>query len=73
MASNLVFKQLDLTGLRVFIDLALTEGWNPGLSDAELFYVADESGFYGCFIGDELMAGVLSSLTMMTLGLWGFS
>ena len=39
MASNLVFKQLDLTGLRVLIDLALTEGWNPGLSDAELFYV----------------------------------
>ena len=57
MASNLVFKQLDLTGLRVLIDLALTEGWNPGLSDAELFYVADKNGFYGCFIGGELIGG----------------
>ena len=57
IASDLVFKQLDLTGLRVLIDWALSEGWNPGLSDAELFYAADENGFVGCFIEDELIGG----------------
>src|SRR3954470_5135691 len=28
------------------IDLAATEGWNPGLHDAECFYAADAGGFF---------------------------
>ena len=27
------------------MDLAATEGWNPGLHDAECFYAADPGGF----------------------------
>jgi len=54
---NLVFKPLDLAGLRTLVHWAALEGWNPGLSDAELFYTADPNGFYGCFVDDQLVAG----------------
>lgn len=55
--SDLAFKPLDLAGVNTLVDWAASEGWNPGLSDAELFYAADPNGFYGCFIGNELVAG----------------
>lgn len=56
-SSDLVFKPLDLAGLKILVGWAAMEGWNPGLSDAELFYTADPNGFYGCFIEDQLIAG----------------
>lgn len=55
--SDLVFKPLDLAGVNTLVDWAASEGWNPGLSDAELFYTADPNGFYGCFIDEQLVAG----------------
>ena len=54
---DLMIRPLDLAGVRTLVDWAAKEGWNPGLSDAELFFAADPNGFYGCFIDDQLVAG----------------
>jgi GNAT superfamily N-acetyltransferase len=37
---------------------AASEGWNPGLSDAECFYPADKNGFLAGFIGNEPVATI---------------
>lgn len=34
-------KELDFT-----IELAASEGWNPGLHDSDCFYAADNNGFF---------------------------
>jgi GNAT superfamily N-acetyltransferase len=56
-SANLVFKPLDLAGVNTLVGWAAAEGWNPGFSDAELFYAADPDGFVGCFIDDQFIAG----------------
>ncbi len=55
--SQLVFKKLDFTGVKTLVDWAAKEGWNPGPSDAEVFWQTDPDGFYGFFDGEELVAG----------------
>ncbi|MGO4387528.1 GNAT family N-acetyltransferase [Microvirga sp. 2YAF29] len=40
------------------VDWAATEGWNPGLKDAECFQVADPAGFLMGFAGDEPVAAI---------------
>lgn len=45
---TMIREQLDLA-----IDWAAAEGWNPGLHDAESFYVADPEGFFMGFLNDE--------------------
>ena len=53
----LIFKKLDFEGVQTLVDWAAKEGWNPGPSDAEVFWKTDPDGFYGLFNGDELVAG----------------
>lgn len=38
------------------VDWAASEGWNPGLQDADTFYAADAAAFSGCFVGTKLAA-----------------
>lgn len=40
------FDQMRVDELPVVLDWATTEGWNPGLEDAEAFYASDPSGFF---------------------------
>ncbi len=49
---------LDGAGVERLIGWARDEGWNPGLADAAAFRKADPDGFLGCFLGDELVAGI---------------
>ena len=51
------FRKLTLNHLRELVSWAKQEGWNPGLEDAELFYLADPDGFYGYFKEEELIGG----------------
>jgi GNAT superfamily N-acetyltransferase len=51
------YKKLDLHGVQTLVSLALAEGWNPGVHDAELFYNTDPDGFLGCFYHDEMIGG----------------
>lgn len=42
--------------LKIAIDWAAREGWNPGLNDAELFYLADPNGFFVGELNGEIVA-----------------
>ncbi|MBI5523622.1 MAG: GNAT family N-acetyltransferase [Desulfarculus sp.] len=50
---NLARPELDLA-----VDWAAAEGWNPGLHDADCFWRQDPGGFFGGFLGDEMVASV---------------
>jgi GNAT superfamily N-acetyltransferase len=44
--------------LRIVIDWAADEGWNPGLHDAQSFFSADPEGFLGAFIDGQLVGSI---------------
>ena len=54
---DLQFQKLNLEGLKTLVTWAKSEGWNPGIYDADLFYATDPEGFYGYFYQDTLIAG----------------
>lgn len=54
---NLQFQKLDFEGLKTLVKWAEEEGWNPGLSDAEVFWATDPDGFYGYYYNRKLIAG----------------
>lgn len=54
---DLYFEKLDFDGLKILVDWAREEGWNPGLHDAEVFWATDPDGFYGYYKKGELIAG----------------
>lgn len=43
---GLVIRNMTREELPWALDLAASEGWNPGLADADLFFVADPKGFF---------------------------
>lgn len=55
--TQLAFKKLDFKGVKTLVDWAAKEGWNPGPSDAQVFWKTDPDGFYGLFDNDEMVAG----------------
>lgn len=57
MAVSFAFETLDLQGIRTLVDWARNEGWNPGPSDADVFYQTDPAGFRGFLRDGELIAG----------------
>lgn len=54
---ELQFEKLDLDGVKVLVQWAENEGWNPGPHDAEVFWSTDPDGFYGYYKDGELIAG----------------
>ena len=55
--NDLLFKKLDLASVKTLVNWAAIEGWNPGISDAELFYATDPDGFYGYFLDGKMIGG----------------
>ena len=49
-------RNLSLAEVHIALDWAAAEDWNPGLQDANCFYAADPSGFWGGFLDGELIA-----------------
>ena len=50
-------RPLDLDQVRVAVQWAEREGWEPGLTDAEPFFAADpQGGFFGGWLDGELVA-----------------
>lgn len=49
---------LDLSEIEILLDWAADEGWNPGISDAAPFQVADREGFFGCFVDGAMVSGI---------------
>lgn len=54
---DLIFRRLDRNELNQLIAWAAAEGWNPGKYDADAFYATDPAGFYGIFLGNEMLGG----------------
>ena len=60
-------QQLDLA-----LDWAASEGWNPGLHDADAFYAADPEGFFMGFLDGEPVACISAVRYGNTFGFIGF-
>jgi GNAT superfamily N-acetyltransferase len=54
---NLDLRPLDQTGIRILVDWARQEGWNPGPYDADIFWATDPEGFVGIYDGDTMVGG----------------
>jgi len=54
---ELKFVKLGLEGLKLLLEWAETEGWNPGPYDADVYWATDPDGFYGYYSDDTLIAG----------------
>ena len=55
---NYIIRPISKNELRIPIEWAATEGWNPGLYDAESFYAADPQGFFMGFLDDEPISSI---------------
>jgi len=58
--------------LDIAIDWAAAEGWNPGLYDADCFYVADPNGFLIGLLGEEPIATISVVKYGESFGFLGF-
>lgn len=65
-------KVMSRDDLRVAIDWAAEEGWNPGLHDIESFYAADPTGFLMGYLGDEPIASLSVVKYDSSYGFLGF-
>jgi GNAT superfamily N-acetyltransferase len=61
MSENITIEKMSLSGVQLSLDWAASEGWNPGLNDAEAFYHCDPDGFFLARIGGE-PAGAISAV-----------
>jgi ribosomal protein S18 acetylase RimI-like enzyme len=56
--SSYVIRAMTRKEIDIAIDWAAAEGWNPGLYDANCFYIADPNGFLIGLLGDEPIATI---------------
>ena len=49
--------KLDFNGMKMLMQWAEEEGWNPGLCDADIFWKTDPNGYYGYYLQEKLIAG----------------
>ena len=59
--ANFQIRKLEFEELRSVVNWAAEEGWNPGLSDAEIFFNTDPDGFFGAFL-DGRLSGAISAV-----------
>jgi len=55
--NDMNIRQMTRDELDTLVEWAATEGWNPGLDDAEMFWATDPKGFVAAEIDGELMGG----------------
>lgn len=68
-----VVSKMDLNGVRLAIEWADREGWQPGLDDAAPFHAADPDGFFCSREGDRtvaIMSAVRGSRDLAFVGLY---
>jgi len=66
----LTIRALARDEIRVCLDFAAGEGWNPGLYDAAAFHAADSDGFFAAEI-DGSAVGCISAVRYQTFGFIG--
>ena len=55
---NYTIRTMTREQLDMAVEWAATEGWNPGLHDADCYYTADPNGFLMGFLDDEPIASI---------------
>lgn len=56
----------------IAVEWAATEGWNPGLYDADCYFTADPNGFHVGLLGDEPIATISAIKYGESFGFLGF-
>jgi len=56
--NHYTIRRLNRAELDTVFQWSASEGWNPGLCDGDSFYAADPGGFFGGFMGEELIGSV---------------
>lgn len=69
---NYTIKTMNRKEVDIAIEWAATEGWNPGLHDADCFFTADPNGFLIGLIGHEPIATISAIKYGETFGFLGF-
>ena len=54
---ELVIRNMRREELDILVEWAANEGWNPGLSDADIFWATDPEGFIAAELDGELVGG----------------
>ncbi len=57
--------------VRLLVDWAGAEGWNPSSADDDAFRAADPEGFIGCFVDGKLVAGISAVAYSASFGFIG--
>jgi GNAT superfamily N-acetyltransferase len=57
-AVNIAISNMNKSEVQTAIQWAQTEGWNPGVHDAECFYNTDPNGFYKATLNRQLVGAV---------------
>jgi ribosomal protein S18 acetylase RimI-like enzyme len=65
-------KTMELAELKLAASWAASEGWNPGLNDAECYLTADPSGFLMGYLDDEPIACISVVNYQNSFGFLGF-
>ncbi|UWQ89958.1 GNAT family N-acetyltransferase [Rhodobacteraceae bacterium M382] len=58
MTDNFDIRVMGIRDVARAVDWAAAEGWNPGHQDAACFAWVDRAGFWGGWIGDEMVAAI---------------
>lgn len=72
MAAEQEFRTLTAQEVALAVEWAASEGWNPGLHDAQTFHAADPGAFVGGFVEDELAAVISVARHSAEFGFLGF-
>ena len=68
----MTIRALTLSEMRIPLDWAAAEGWNPGLHDAAPFHAADPEGFLAAFVEGEPAACISVVRSGAAFGFLGF-
>lgn len=69
---NYTIKPMTREHLDWVVDWAATEGWNPGLHDADCFYATDPTGFLMGWLDEEAIAAISVVKYGTSFGFLGF-
>ncbi|MFA5019183.1 MAG: GNAT family N-acetyltransferase, partial [Methylobacter sp.] len=72
VSPNYKIRTMSRDEINVAIDWAASEGWNPGLYDADCFYTADPEGFLVGELNNEPVATISAVKYGETFGFIGF-
>lgn len=72
MPESLVISNLEKKEMKILLDWAAAEGWNPGLYDAECFFAADTQGFFLAELAGEPVGCISAVAYGLEFGFLGF-